>query len=183
MNPWNKTGASVTRPSLVLKLVLVAWMLSCIWAELSYSNEVRLRNERKSLPTTAGKIIQIKKENMNTGSPAVKVSFNYSVDGKDYTCEQADFIGSDYATLNDSWSGPFTIFNSPQEAEKIAADFEATRQRSVHYDPADPKKAYIDTTYAGYTNKMWGPRIGLALSIILSFVFIFLPLAGYKRGA
>ena len=175
-NPWNKTGAGV---SITPKLVLFGALAACLWSEYCYMQEAKLWDERASWPDTPAHVVKIKHADL-MNSPVLRVDYAYNVSGKEYTGEQSDFKNLDYVGVGQEIGGPYTIFANKEKLKDIAATFEVNRDRTVHYNNANPQESFIEVGYSAYSAKMWGAHL-CTFGVLILLLSLVLPAAAYRN--
>ena len=108
-----------------------------VWVAWGLTDDWRASQAARNWPTTEGRIISSSFSSCRNCEYGplydVDITFQYSVEGRTYTRERWTF-GSDG-------------YGSKKDADRIIQQYPAGTAANVTYDPSNPERGYLDTTF------------------------------------
>ena len=115
----------------------LALVAASVWLVLSLTDDSRASQAARNWPTTEGQIISSSFSSCPHCDYGplydVDITFQYSVEGTTYTRKRWT-LGSDG-------------FSSKKDVDRIIQQYPAGTTANVTYDPSNPKRGYLDTTF------------------------------------
>lgn len=143
-------------------LYVATFIAGFVFIGMAISQYLKAKKAETTWPTAGGVVLEsmVKSARQNRSSSTsserywAKVSYQYQVNGQSYTCDQLNFGN---ATLSEN------------KAKAKVDLYPRGANVTVHYDPANPAKAVLETKASGFTPMLLAGIMLIVLGLMIAF--------------